>query len=170
MRLRLPTIKLVYGETDHILFTGKITRRPTILIQIGKQSLSKKAFIIGVALAVCQLLDGLLTYIGLSLMGVHMEGNGLLRSLMLSYGMAPALFFVKIIALALAVGLALHSHRRRWMRPVLLGVVAFYLVLAVVPWTILISKELLPERSEKRSNQALEEIMDAQAAERGVEQ
>ena len=101
---------------------------------------------IGTALALCQLLDGLLTYVGLSLMGIHMEGNGFMRTLMYYYGMAPALFFVKIIALGIAIGLSLHSHNRRWMRPVLVGIVAFYLVLAVVPWTILISKELIPKQ------------------------
>lgn len=151
MRFRLPTIKIVPGETDHISMSGKVTRRPTILIQIGKQSLSKKAFIIGTALALCQLLDGLLTYIGLSLLGIHMEGNGFMRSLMYYYGMAPALFFVKLFAMAIAIGLALHSHNRRWMRPVLIGIVAFYLILAVVPWTIIISKELMPS-SESRED------------------
>jgi hypothetical protein len=156
MRIRLPTIKIVSGETDHISMSGKITRRPTILIRVGKQSLSKKAFIIGVALAVCQLLDGLLTYIGLTLLGVHMEGNGFLRTLMYYYGMAPALFVVKLIALAIAVGLALHSHRRRWMRPVLLGIVAFYLVLAVIPWTIIISKELGGNQDYVLSNEKIQ--------------
>lgn len=147
MRLRLPTIKFVHGETDHISMSGKVTRRPTILIQIGKQSLSKKAFIIGVALTICQLLDGILTYVGLTLLGIHMEGNGFLRSLIQYYGLAPALFFVKLFAMAIAIGLALHAHNRRWMRPVLIGIVAFYLILAVVPWTIIISKELLPASS-----------------------
>ena len=151
MRIRLPTIKIVPGETDHISISGKVTRRPTILIHIGKQSLSKKAFIIGAALALCQILDGILTYIGLSLLGVHMEGNGLMRSLMYYYGMAPALFFVKLMAMAIAIGLALHSHNRRWMRPVLIGIVAFYVVLAVVPWTIIISKELIPSEQVKNN-------------------
>lgn len=77
-------------------------------------------------------------------MGVHMEGNMFLRSLMISYGMAPALFVVKLVALFVAIVLALHSHRRRWMRPVLIGIVAFYVILAVVPWTVLITKEFMP--------------------------
>lgn len=156
MRFRLPTIKIVSGETDHISMSGAVTRRPTILIRVGKQSLSKKAFIIGVALAICQLLDGLLTYIGLSLFGVHMEGNGFLRSLMYFYGMAPALVVVKLFALGIAIGLALHSHRRRWMRPVLIGIVAFYLVLAVIPWTIIISKELLPSENTQSNSKLLQ--------------
>lgn len=149
MRFRLPTIKIVHGETDHISMSGKVTRRPTILIRVGKQSLSRKAFIIGVCLATCQILDGVLTYIGLSLFGIHMEGNDFLRKLMAFYGMAPALFVVKLVALLIAIILALQSHRRKWMRPVLVGVVAFYLALAVIPWTIIISKELLPSTMEE---------------------
>ena len=71
-----------------------------------------------------------------------MEGNGLLRGLMHIYGMAPALFVVKTLALVIAIVLALQAHRRKWIRPILVGVVGFYLVLAVVPWTILISQEV----------------------------
>lgn len=145
MRIRLPTIEFVHGETDHIAISGSITRKPTILIRVGKQSLSRKAFFIGIALAFCQIMDGLLTYIGLSLFGVQMEGNGLLRNLMHFYGMAPALFAVKFIALAIAVVLAVQAHRRKWMRPILVGVVGFYLVLALVPWTVLISQEVISE-------------------------
>jgi hypothetical protein len=151
MRLRLPTFQFIDGETDHISISGRVTRKPTVLIRIGKQSLSRKAFFIGAALAICQILDGILTYIGLSLFGVQMEGNGLLRGLMHIYGMAPALFAVKSIALVVAIILALQAHRRKWIRPILVGVVAFYLVLAVVPWTVLISEEV---SQNKQSNSA----------------
>lgn len=147
MRFRLPTIEFINGETDHIAISGLITRKPTVLIRVGKQSLSRKAFFIGLALAACQIMDGLLTYVGLSLFGVNMEGNDLLRSLMHFYGMAPALFTVKFVALAIAVLLAFQAHRRKWMRPILVGVVGFYLVLAVLPWTVLISKEVIGSES-----------------------
>ncbi len=148
MRFRLPTIEFIHGETDHIAISGQVTRKPTILIRVGRQSLSRKAFFIGLALAFCQIMDGLLTYIGLSLFGVQMEGNDLLRNLMHFYGMAPALFAVKFIALAIAVLLAFQAHRRKWMRPLLVGVVGFYLVLAVFPWSILISREVINNQQE----------------------
>lgn len=136
--------EVVQGETEHISFKGKRTRRPTILMRVktraGNVDLSRKAFILGAALAVCQVCDGLLTYLGLRLLGIHMEGNGMLRELMHAYGMVPALFAAKLFALLLAGILMFHAHRRRWIRPIIFGLVIIYLVLAVVPWLFIISR------------------------------
>lgn len=136
--------EVVKGETEHISFAGKRTRRPTILMKFqtkaGSVSLSRKAFLLGFALALCQISDGVLTYLGLQLLGVRMEGNGFLRELMHAYGMLPALFAAKLFALFFAGILMFHAHKRKWIRPIIFLLVVIYLALAVVPWVVIISK------------------------------
>ena len=132
--------EVVEGPTENIALDGRRIRRSTVLIRVGRVSLSRKAFILGAALVGCQILDGLLTYIGLSIMGVHMEGNTFLRQLMHAYGTAPSLFVVKSFAVVLAVILMFQAHTRRWIRPLLFIVITIYFTLAVLPWAYLISK------------------------------
>lgn len=139
--LRRLGIEVKPGETEHVSFMGKRARKSTILVSVGSRSISKQALILGLALILCQLLDGVLTFIGLSLMGIEMEGNSYLRELMHAYGMAPTLFLAKSAAIILAVYLMLHAHARRWIRPAIFMLVLVYLTLAVVPWTYFISEE-----------------------------
>lgn len=136
------------GETEHVSFFGSRVRKSTVLITVGKLSISRKALYLGVSLVACQILDGILTYSGLTLMGVQMEGNHFLRELMHAYGMAPILFAVKTGAILLAVGLMLHAHSRKWVRPVIFSLVLVYLTLAVIPWIYLISSPQSAEVSE----------------------
>jgi hypothetical protein len=130
------------GESEQITYGGKRVRRKTVLLKVGGWSISQKAFFLGAILAVCQIFDGFLTYIGLSLMGIHMEGNSFLKSLMLAYGKAPVLFISKLFAIFLIVGLTFEAHRRRWVRPLIFLLIVIYLCLAVIPWTYIISKNL----------------------------
>lgn len=134
-------VKVEPGETEHISLRGKRERRPTVLIRVGGWSLSKRAFLLGLLLAVCQLLDGLLTYIGLTLLGVHMEGNVFLRSLMHAYGTAPTLFISKLAAVVCVGILMFQAHQRRWVRPIIALLILIYLALAVIPWTYIISSQ-----------------------------
>ena len=57
-KLRFEVIK---GETEHITFSGRRVRNPTVLIMMGGRSLSRKAFVLGMALVLCQIFDGILT-------------------------------------------------------------------------------------------------------------
>jgi hypothetical protein len=127
------------GTTEHITLNGRRVRNPTVLLKVGKASLSSKAAGLGIALVILQLLDGLLTFWGLSIFGVEMEGNALLRDLAIVYGAAPALFFVKLVAIGFVIFLTLFAHRRRWIRPVIVVLVVLYLVLAIIPWAYLLS-------------------------------
>jgi hypothetical protein len=153
--------EVVKGETEHISFSGKRARRPTVLIRVGRLSLSKKAFLLGATLAICQVLDGLLTYTGLSLLGVHMEGNAFIRTLVIAYGAAPALFLVKLVAILLAALLMFQAHQRRWVRPLIAMLILIYFGLAVVPWTYIISatsarmtsEQMVPEQSPAPASQ-----------------
>jgi len=54
-------------------------------------------------LLICQPLDGILTYMGVSRWGIIAEGNPLIRSSMGSIGIIPAILLFKIIAFILAL-------------------------------------------------------------------
>ncbi len=126
----------------HVSFRGHRTRNSTVIIRMGSVALSKKAMLLGIALVVCQVFDGLLTFLGLSFLGVEMEGNGFLRELMQAYGAAPVLFAIKTGAIALIVMLTFHAHRRRWVRPLIFLLVSIYLTMAVIPWVYIISSHI----------------------------
>lgn len=130
--------EVVQGETEHITYGGKRVRRPTVLIRVGHLSISKRAFLLGLALILCQALDGVLTWLGLRLLGIHMEGNAFLRELMYAYGTAPVLFIAKLASLICVGFLTFFAHRRRWIRPLIALLIAVYLGLAVIPWTVVI--------------------------------
>jgi hypothetical protein len=133
---------IVSGETEHISLNGQKRRNPTVLMRlhtpVSTLSLSRKALLLGAALIVCQALDAILTYAGLRMLGIEMEGNAFLRDLMHAYGIIPALCIAKSIALVGVVILMLAAHRRKWIRPVIAILSVIYIVLAVVPWTLAI--------------------------------
>lgn len=135
----LPRIRVEDGETDHVTYRGDRIRRPTVLIKVGELAISKRAFLLGTFLAVCQILDGFLTYLGVSLRGVQMEGNTFLRVLMYAYGATAVLFFAKLFALLAVILLTVYAHRRRWIRPLIATLIAIYLALAIIPWVYIIS-------------------------------
>ncbi len=133
----VPNFEVIKGETEHVSITGRRRRNPTVLIRVGKRSLSRNAFVLGFALVLCQLLDGMLTYAGLSAFGVHMEGNVFLRSYMNQFGMGPVLFVAKGLAVLLAASLTLRAHAHRWIRPLIFGLICIYIWLALLPWTLI---------------------------------
>jgi uncharacterized membrane protein len=135
------TFEIEEGETDDISITGARRRKPTVLIRLGKYSLSKRAFQLGALLLLCQILDGVLTYTGLSMLGLDMEGNEFLRTLMHTYGTAPALLLVKLLAICFVFVLMIQAHSRRWVRPVIAVLIVIYLAAAVLPWIYIISAE-----------------------------
>ena len=134
--------EIVQGETEHISITGKRRRSKTVLIRVGRISLSKKAFTVGAALCLCQVFDGILTFVGLHLLGTDMEGNKFLRVLMAAYGTAPILLAIKLGSIGLVTLLTFQAHSRRWIRPVIALLVLTYLAVAVLPWMYIISHEL----------------------------
>lgn len=127
-------IEIVEGTTEGISYRGERRRRKTVLLRVGELSISKRALEVGLFLAICQLLDGMLTYLGLSLFGIEMEGNRILAFMMKTWGSFPVLFVSKIMALILVGFLTVYSHKRRWFRPIIVALALLYIVLAVLPW------------------------------------
>jgi hypothetical protein len=98
---------------------------------------------LGIILTALQLLDGILTGIGMAQYGTSMEGNILLRSLMTAIGYIPALVMVKGASIALIALLCHQTTKISWLKPALYGVMALYMVGAVVPWTYILVTDLL---------------------------
>jgi uncharacterized membrane protein len=88
-----------------------------------------EATIVFAVFLTAQVLDGLLTYIGVSLLGVEMEANVLLARSMAAIGTPGTLIAAKLIACACGYVL----YRTAWHRP--LAITAGLSVgVAVVPW------------------------------------
>lgn len=83
-----------------------------------------------VAFLMAQACDGVLTYIGLAVLGPHMEGNPLVAALMTAFGPGPALAGVKLMAGSLGCLLHLFGAHR-----LLALLTAVYISAAVLPWT-----------------------------------
>ena len=86
-----------------------------------------------IAFLAVQACDGVLTYIGLATFGHHMEGNPVVAGLTLIFGVGPGLAGVKLMAGLFGIGLHLAGVHR-----LIAVLTAFYVALAVVPWTALL--------------------------------
>lgn len=85
------------------------------------------------AFLLTQILDGVLTYVGVSVFGIAAEGNPILAWLMSSYGEAIALAGAKLVAALCGVALYVLAVDR------LLAVLTLiYIGAAVVPWTLVL--------------------------------
>lgn len=85
------------------------------------------------AFLLTQILDGILTYVGVSAFGIAAEGNPLLAWLMASYDEVIALAGAKILAACCGVALYILAVDR------LLAVLTLvYIGGALVPWTLIL--------------------------------
>ncbi len=85
--------------------------------------------VVVIAFLLAQALDGVLTYVGVSLYGIHMEGNPILAWMMTVMGQGAALATAKGIAGGFGIALHLGAVHR-----VVAVLAAFYIAVAVVPW------------------------------------
>ena len=82
---------------------------------------------------IVQVLDGAMTYIGVGIWGAAIEANPLIRSAITSAGPGVGLASAKLMAVACAI--VLHVHQTHRAVAVL---TAFYVAVAIVPWTALL--------------------------------
>ena len=87
------------------------------------------ADVVVIVFLVAQACDGVLTYVGVSLYGIGMEGNPLLAWLMETMGEGAALATAK--GMAGAFGIALHLSA---VHRILAALSAFYVAAAIIPW------------------------------------
>jgi uncharacterized membrane protein len=76
-----------------------------------------------------QAADGVMTYVGVTTLGVHLEANPLLATLMALLGQGAAVAAAKVLASGLGISLHLLGVHR--VLAILTGV---YFIAAVLPW------------------------------------
>lgn len=86
-----------------------------------------------VVFLLAQVLDGALTYLGVTLYGPQMEGNPLIAWLMDRLGEGPGLATAKITASFFGIVLHLSAVHKA-----VALLAAFYVAVAIVPWTIIL--------------------------------
>ena len=105
------------------------------MTQLGNRVHSRSRFgdVAVVLFLIAQALDGALTYVGVTLLGLHMEANPLLAWLMSTMGCGAALTSAKLVASFFGIVLHLAAVHRA-----VAGLAAFYVAVAVVPWIALL--------------------------------
>ncbi|HMO02582.1 MAG TPA: hypothetical protein PKD37_03810 [Oligoflexia bacterium] len=99
---------------------------------------------LAILLSLLQVLDGILTTQGVSIYGFESEANLLIRNMMFVYGAVPSLILVKITAIGVIFSLLFIGLRVRWLKPAFLAIGVYYIILAIVPWTILLIRHFIP--------------------------
>lgn len=85
-----------------------------------------------------QIVDGVLTGIGISHLGISAEGNILLRMMMENIGYIPTLVLVKTLAVFVVAALYFISLRVPWVAKAMRFMIAIYLGAAIIPWSAII--------------------------------
>lgn len=111
--------------------------------QLSSPLIAQDVFFLAIVLAVLQVLDGVLTGIGIMHWGVGAEGNLIVRTIMEQLGFVPALVLVKSAALVVIALLCYLSKNVLWIGTALKAVIAIYLCAAIIPWTSLILTHLV---------------------------
>jgi len=94
--------------------------------------------LVGLSVIFLQVADGLLTFIGVSKLGIRAEGNPLLSSLMESYGVGNTLLITKFLAIVVCLMLIKLSEKFEPVKPALICVCVIYTLFAVLPWSIIL--------------------------------
>ena len=84
-----------------------------------------------IAFLSAQVLDGIFTYLGVTVWGPSVEANPIVSAAVSVAGLAVGLSTVKVVA----IGLGILLHLRRVHNLVAL-LTAIYVALAIVPWTV----------------------------------
>ena len=99
---------------------------------------SKEVYILGTILIALQVMDGLLTAVGIDNFGIAAEGNPFLRSLMELIGPFSTLIVVKSAAIIIVGYLCTLASEISWIKNALRGMIFVYALCAVIPWTALL--------------------------------
>lgn len=85
-----------------------------------------------------QVADGVLTAVGVSHLGLHAEGNTMLRALMATIGTIPALILIKSLAILALVPLVAYVTQVKWLPAAMMSVIALYVIFAIIPWGVVL--------------------------------
>ncbi len=115
-----------------------VQRAESIRTQIGSLAPSREIVLLGLALVLLQIMDGVLTSVGVFHFGISAEGNPLLSHLMHQIGPAYTLLFTKGLSILIIVVLCYLATRVKWLTLALKGVIAIYLTAAIIPWSVIL--------------------------------
>ena len=93
--------------------------------------------VLGIALVMLQVADGVLTYIGVT-KKVASEGNPILAYFMHEYGVLETLLVAKVLAIFIVIILTRLAMHNAAVRQGLIFIAVIYTSLAILPWSILL--------------------------------
>ena len=99
----------------------------------------EQLFIPFFVLSCLQLLDFALTMNGVHLFGLSMEGNPLVRLVIVTFGPLAALALIKSTTLLLIFFLFQFQRKVTWIQPAIWAMNGIYLLGAIVPWLFLLN-------------------------------
>jgi len=90
-------------------------------------------------LVVIQFFDGLFTLIGVQRYGLEIEANPIMRESMSYFGSVPTMVFIKACCMLIIIHLVIISKQIHWIKTALNAVACIYMLLAILPWTLILS-------------------------------
>ena len=99
---------------------------------------AREVFVLGIFLALLQVMDGFFTCMGMDRFGIGMEGNPLIRDLMLEFGYVPTLATVKLACVLVVLTMTVYSKQIPWIKNAMGAVSCVYLFVAILPWTYIL--------------------------------
>jgi len=132
---KLPTVDGA-ALRPHTTFMLRLTGRTTVTINIERPS--RDFLALGLFLISLQVMDGILTSLGVARYGVQAEGNPLLSHLMLEYGADQVLWVVKAAAVAVVTFMTIQAKRVSWVKDIIGVLSCIYLSAAIIPWIIVL--------------------------------
>lgn len=103
-----------------------------------KVSKSELAFI-AITLAFLQILDGVLTGVGVMTFGTDIEANLIIKTLMINFGVFTALVAVKSFALVVIAALCSMVNKITWLAAAMKCIIVLYIFAAIIPWIMILS-------------------------------
>ncbi|MCS6893755.1 MAG: DUF5658 family protein [Deltaproteobacteria bacterium] len=114
-------------------------KKNTFTLSLPTENFAKiEVWTLAVVLVLLQILDGFLTFWGVSTFGLQMEGNPLLKFLMTHWGISFTLFVVKAVAIVAIVLLYFVDLKNDFVKNGMWSLTFFYLLCAVMPWSLLL--------------------------------
>jgi hypothetical protein len=102
----------------------------------GKQNSGFFAFYL---LLLFQVLDAVLTYVGVMSFGTGMEGNPMIRVLMDAVGPFAGILIVKSLAVVFIICLWNLRDKVRWISKATVLLSIYYLFFAILPWSFILN-------------------------------
>ena len=106
-----------------------------VLPRLNISAPTREIILLGITMAVIQIMDGVLTGIGVSHYGTAAEGNIFIRFLMEQFGFIPALFLAKGLAICVTISLCMLSSLVSWLPRAMKLIIGVYVFAAIIPWS-----------------------------------